>query len=235
MSKEEIIEFLNKELQKRKLFIEEIGYYYIDKIKKEKDVSLAYYGENKNKWLIENSCFEVLLDEDTLDTIAEEAKEQRNLYGACVGDEVYSLYDGKGKITNIRFFETYQLEVEFKNKNKIEYFRFDGKYDSSDDMPTLFFEKPEFEFPKKRFDLIGFLKENIEIAEEKNDKNFRFCYSHKTQKYSLIPEFGNIFEFACKYFKTKSNITTEDIEKVLNNNNLKFSDFKNALKELEWY
>ena len=234
MSKEEIIEFLNKELQKRKLFIEEIKE-YMKKIKESEELTISNYTEYE-KWAIEYSDnYEIILDEDTLDTIAEEAKEQRNLYGACVGDEVYSLYDGKGKITNIRFFETYQLEVEFKNKNKIEYFRFDGKYDSSDDMPTLFFEKPEFEFPKKRFDLIGFLKENIEIAEEKNDKNFRFCYSHKTKKYSLIPEFGNVFEFACKYFKTKSNITTKDIEKVLNNNDLKFSDFKNALKELEWY
>ena len=234
MSKEKIIEFLIEELQKRKLFTEEINE-YIKKIKESEELTISNYTEYE-KWAIEYSDnYEIILDEDTLDAIVEEIKEQRNLYGACVGDEVYSMYDGKGKITNIRFFETYQLEVEFKNKNKVEYFRFDGKYDSSDDMPTLFFEKPEFEFPKKRFDLIGFLKENVEIAEEKNDKNFRFGYSHKTKKYSLIPEFGNVFEFACKYFKTKSDITTEDIEKVLNNNDLKFSDFKNALKELEWY
>ena len=72
-----------------------------------------------------------------------------NLEGAEFGDKVYSLLEGVGVIFNVNYNEEYPYLVKFKNGTQCS-FTIDGKAHVEHAEPTLFFEKPVFNFPTKK-------------------------------------------------------------------------------------
>jgi len=75
-------------------------------------------------------------------------KEQVNdLSGVQVGDKLYSTLCGFGEVIDI--YKKHGVPVRVKFEGPISNFTLEGKYHSEDCEPTLFWDKPEFEYPKK--------------------------------------------------------------------------------------
>jgi len=66
---------------------------------------------------------------------------------AEVGDEVYSMLYGKGKILNTSHLFSYPLLIEFFHGRKS--YNLKGYNDNNHHQPTLFWSKPEIKAPEK--------------------------------------------------------------------------------------
>lgn len=72
-----------------------------------------------------------------------------NLEGAEFGDKVYSLIEGVGVILSVDHDIDYSYLVKFKNGSQCSFTK-EGKAHVEHAEPTLFFEKPVFNFPTKK-------------------------------------------------------------------------------------
>lgn len=150
---------------------------------------------------------------------------------AKVGDKVFSSVNGWGEITSICSEGYYQIIVEFDNGDTTEYMP-DGREFADDKYPTLFwngFHIPTNEEDKKSFNLVDFLKENLEPKKFKNNEdNYAFCYDYSDKK--LFSHVSCQTEFPTQYF---CFIKDEDIT-VLNDNKVTPQQLKQAHNELGW-
>jgi len=93
---------------------------------------------------------------------------KNNLKGIEVGDRVFDLAYGYGKVTAIQSSRNYRIIVEFKCE-KIRAYMWDGKFHAYYPIPTLFFNKPTYDedgYPipqqkeeKKEIDFLKWAKE----------------------------------------------------------------------------
>lgn len=67
---------------------------------------------------------------------------------AKIGDRVWSFSNGWGTIDEITTESVYALIIKFDNKEVISY-TFDGRFSTSDALPTLFWDEIKFEIPSK--------------------------------------------------------------------------------------
>lgn len=151
---------------------------------------------------------------------------------AKVGDRVWSVICGEGVIVAINTNSQYPITVNFKN-NPNKCFDKEGRNYIKHN-PELFwneFHIPTDEEDKKPFNLIEFLKENIEPTDFKsNEENLYIYYSYKKNQFCYDSAI-NINMITVVYLKCEDcyNITN-----ILNKNKITPEQLKQAYKELGW-
>lgn len=158
---------------------------------------------------------------------------------AKVGDKVWSSVRGYGKIIavhNENNFE-YPLDVVFDDGITRTY-TFDGKYKTDYNYPTLFwneFHIPIDEEDKKPFNLVEFLKENLEPTKFEKPTgytnwtdNIYLAYMYSECEWKYV--YDRNFEIPTVYFKS---ICKEVLEK-LTMENVTPQQLKQAYKKLNW-
>lgn len=107
--------------------------------------------------------------------------EKKMFEGARVGDKVWHITRGKGKITNIIFSERWPIEVKFKNG--ISIYTFEGKDLEKDINPSLFWDEIEFDIPTKPKRKV---KRYINLYWEEKTKSIKYGgYLHLTKSTAL--------------------------------------------------
>lgn len=154
---------------------------------------------------------------------------------AKVGDKVFSTVYGYGKIHEILSKDkTYPIGVDFGNA-KI-YFTTDGYNCTMDKYPYLFwneFHIPTNEEDKKPFDLVEYLKENLQPVEFNEDKfNYFLTYNVRSKELEFNASMICI-DIHLTYFHLNSD-ELKSIEKVLNDNKVTIQQLKQAYKILNW-
>lgn len=154
---------------------------------------------------------------------------------AKVGDKVFSTVYGYGKIHEILSKDkTYPIGVDFGNA-KI-YFTTDGYNCTMDKYPSLFwneFHIPTNEEDKKPFDLVEYLKENLQPVEFNEDKfNYFLTYNVRSKELEFNASMICI-DIHLTYFHLNSD-ELKSIEKVLNDNKVTIQQLKQAYKILNW-
>lgn len=157
---------------------------------------------------------------------------------AKVGDRVWYIIEGWGEVE--RVIKNVGIRVRFKVSETVEVsnvFTFDGKrYQLNDKYPMLFWNEvklPTDEEDKKPFDLVEFLRENLEpkefLLEEHNNT---INYSHRDGRffYDYTIYLDRITEI---YFKN-SKYEIVEVVQVLNENNITPQQLKQAYKILNW-
>lgn len=162
---------------------------------------------------------------------------------AKVGDNVWSSKKGWGKITKIDKSKVYDLlEVTFlissnEDIEKITY-TFDGRESLLDLYPTLFWnevELPTDEEDKKPFDLVAFLRENLEPEEFiVGEENIAFIYNYANNTWEIgIYNFTHIETTYISKISEKDYLFN-DILDVLIENQVTPQQLKQAYKILNW-
>lgn len=157
---------------------------------------------------------------------------------AKVGDRVWYIIEGWGEVECV--IKNVGIRVRFKVSETVEVsnvFTFDGKrYQLNDKYPMLFWNEvklPTDEEDKKPFDLVEFLRENLEpkefLLEEHNNT---INYSHRDGRffYNYTIYLDRITEI---YFKN-SKYEIVEVVQVLNENNITPQQLKQAYKILNW-
>ena len=76
---------------------------------------------------------------------------KKNLEGVQVGDRVYNcLLDMWGVVSKVLMNEVYPLIVKFNNGD-IESYTEDGRRSHGEKTPVLFFDKPKFDYPERKW------------------------------------------------------------------------------------
>lgn len=155
--------------------------------------------------------------------------------GVKVGEQVWSTVFGYGKIHEILSKDkTYPIGVDFGN-TKI-YFTTDGYNCTMDKYPSLFwneFHIPTNEEDKKPFDLVEYLKENLQPIEFNEDKfNYFLTYNVRSKELEFNASMICI-DIHLTYFHLNSD-ELKSIEKVLNDNKVTIQQLKQAYKILNW-
>lgn len=160
---------------------------------------------------------------------------------AEVGNRVWSSKHGWGRITKIDKSKVFNFIVAsflLPDNTPIEItYTFDGRESLFDLHPTLFWN--EFNIPnekeeKKPFDLVEFLRDNLETKEFEEGKiNIYLYYNHEEQyidwDHHIIAEiFGTI------YFKEISPDKAKIIYKELNDKQITPQQLKNSYRTLGW-
>lgn len=158
---------------------------------------------------------------------------------AKVGDRVWYIIKAWGEVE--RVIKNVGIRVRFKVSETVEVsevFTFDGKrYQLNDKYPMLFWNEvklPTDEEDKKPFDLVEFLRENLEpkefLLEEHNNT---INYSHRDGRffYNYTIYLDRITEI---YFKN-SKCEIVEVVQVLNENNITPQQLKQAYKILNWF
>lgn len=154
---------------------------------------------------------------------------------AKVGEQVWSTVFGYGKIHEILSKDkTYPIGVDFGNA-KI-YFTTDGYNCTMDKYPSLFwneFHIPTNEEDKKPFDLVEYLKENLQPVEFNEDKfNYFLTYNVRSKELEFNASMICI-DIHLTYFHLNSD-ELKSIEKVLNDNKVTIQQLKQSYKILNW-
>lgn len=150
---------------------------------------------------------------------------------AKVGDRVFDLLKGWGTIVEIRKNEEYPIYVN-GDIDSFCTFTLDGKRYDKDVTPTLFwneFHIPTDEEDKKPFDLVEFLRKNLEPKEFEYEKeNFYIYYSPYGKRwYSHITTYDDVL---AAYFKKCSR----ELVDTLDDNKVTPQQLKQAYKTLGW-
>lgn len=149
-----------------------------------------------------------------------------------VGDRVWSSKYGAGYVKWIVESHKYPLRVMFYN-NRYTFFTYDGYEDENDVYPTLFwneFHIPIDEEDKKPFNLVEFLKSNLQPTEfVLGNNNLYFSYNNERKEWCTC--INTIFENINVYFKPLSDKRLYD---TLNQNQITPQQLKQAYKELGW-
>lgn len=154
---------------------------------------------------------------------------------AKVGDRVWSSIYGWGVINDIYDDSiAYRLKVIFDDGITVvkTYFTVDGKHELGDKYPTLFwneFHIPTDEEDKKPFNLVEFLRDNLEPKEFEYEKeNFYIYYSPYGKRwYSHITTYDDVLAV---YFKKCSR----ELVDTLDDNKVTPQQLKQAYKTLGW-
>lgn len=148
---------------------------------------------------------------------------------AKVGEGVFSSVNGCGKIVGICSERAHPIEVKFDNGIKDSY-TFDGTQFDDDKYPSLFwneFHIPTDEEDRKHFDLVDFLKENLEPKEFKFEEWNEYIVNIDEV---WVGRATTCIEIPTIYFKSvrDSVLDTLTTEKVT------MKQLKQAYKELGW-
>lgn len=156
---------------------------------------------------------------------------------AKVGDRVWYIIEGWGEVE--RVIKNIGIRVRFKVSETVEVsnvFTFEGKrYQLNDKYPMLFWN--EIKLPTdeedKRFDLVEYLKENLQPVEFNEDKfNYFLTYNVRSKELEFNASMICI-DIHLTYFHLNSD-ELKNIEKVLNDNKVTIQQLKQAYKELGW-
>lgn len=156
---------------------------------------------------------------------------------AKAGDRVWYIIKGWGEVEHI--IKNIGIRVRFKVSETIEVsevFTFDGKrYELNDKYPMLFWNEvklPTVEEDKKPFDLVNFLRYNLEPKEfEQDTSNIELYFSHKTNRWNWG---SNIMtqSILVVYFKASDKLSC--VVDTLNDNKITIQQLKQGYKELGW-
>lgn len=153
---------------------------------------------------------------------------------AKVGDRVWYIIKGWGEVE--RVIKNIGIRVRFKVSETVEVsnvFTFEGKrYELNDKYPMLFWNEiklPTDEEDKKPFDLVEFLRDNLEPKEfEYKKENFYLYYSPYGKRwYSHITTYDDVLAV---YFKR----CTRELVDELDENKITPQQLKQGYKELGW-
>lgn len=159
---------------------------------------------------------------------------------AKVGDRVWSSIYGWGVINDIYDDSiAYRLKVIFDDGITVvkTYFTVDGKHELGDKYPTLFwneFHIPTDEEDKKPFNLVDFLRDNLEPREFRWDtNNIELHFSHRLNKWKWTCS-GVYQSIGVVYFRDRDNDIFHYIVDTLNENKVTLTQLKKAYLELGW-
>lgn len=158
---------------------------------------------------------------------------------AKVGDRVWSIRYGWGKIKNVALNKVYGLLIEFLRSDGTPYecvYTFDGKDYDSDRYPTLFwngFHIPTEKEDKKPFNLVEFLRENLEPVEFNEDKfNYFLTYNVRSKELEFNASMICV-DVHLTYFHLCSD-ELKNVERTLNDNKVTIQQLKDAYRMLGW-
>ena len=159
----------------------------------------------------------------------------RKFEQAKVGDRVWDILLGEwGTIIDIEPLEPLPLAVEFGNGEYIHDYTFEGKCSSLTKYPTLYWNEvhlPTIEEDKKPFNLLDFLKSNLEVKEFKYDTiSHFFLYD--------IEEEGGVWCVDCMRYRQLPNTTyfkeiPSHVIQELNDRGVTFEELEEALNKLK--
>lgn len=154
-----------------------------------------------------------------------------------VGDRVFSIQYGLGTIDRFGTVNDHKVfKVDFDNGDYEWYFK-DGRVNIDDVNPTLFwneFRIPTEEDDKKPFDLVEFLRENLEPRDFRWDtNNIELRFSHKSNKWKWNWSVLNQ-SIGAVYFRDRNNDILHYIVDILNQNKITPQQLRNAYRELGW-
>lgn len=156
---------------------------------------------------------------------------------AKVGDRVWYIIKGWGEVE--RVIKNIGIRVRFKVSETVEVsevFTFDGKrYQLNDKYPMLFWNEVKLPTDEedKRFDLVEYLKENLQPVEFNEDKfNYFLTYNVRSKELEFNASMICI-DIHLTYFHLNSD-ELKNIEKVLNDNKVTIQQLKQAYKILNW-
>lgn len=156
---------------------------------------------------------------------------------AKVGDRVWYIIKGWGEVE--RVIKNIGIIVRFKVSETVEVsvvFTFDGKrYQLNDKYPMLFWNEVKLPTDEedKRFDLVEYLKENLQPVEFNEDKfNYFLTYNARSKELEFNASMICI-DIHLTYFHLNSD-ELKNIEKVLNDNKVTIQQLKQGYKELGW-
>ena len=151
--------------------------------------------------------------------------------GIKIGDRVYDWTFGWGTVNEICLNDTYPIRVVFDRENGHVAFTFDGRYLTSDKNPTLFWDEPKLEIPKKPFNL---------KSEYKKLQRKEFVYGETNCIISLDSDYGEI-SWDWDYYEYRQEIgvcyyqkeSIQDFIDILNDNKVTFDELEKVVKEVE--
>lgn len=155
---------------------------------------------------------------------------------AKVGDRVFSTIYGWGVIILLsQLDQEFPIIVEFDTGERKNY-RDDGKNFFSEKYPNLYWNEvklPTEKEDKKPFDLVEFLRENLQPVEFNEDKfNYFLTYNVRSKELEFNASMICI-DIHLTYFHLNSD-ELKSIEKVLNGNKVTIQQLKQAYKILNW-
>lgn len=155
---------------------------------------------------------------------------------AKVGDKVWHIIHGWGEIVHINKDEIYGITVRFTVPDGS--CRFDDTYTfggfacTGHKCPSIYWNEiklPTDKEDKKPFDLVDFLKENLEPEEfEYEGNNYTLIYDYNTK--ALYTNIDILIESTFPYFKSISF----DVLGTLNENKITMKQLKEAYRKLGW-
>lgn len=154
---------------------------------------------------------------------------------AKVGDKVFSTVYGWGKVFSVDKTDVhFPLVIEF-DKNIRMCYRSDGTTNVLNKFPNLFWNEVKLpnEEEDRRFDLVKYLKENLQPVEFNEDKfNYFLTYNARSKELEFNASMICI-DIHLTYFHLNSD-ELKNIEKVLNDNKVTIQQLKQAYKILNW-
>lgn len=144
---------------------------------------------------------------------------------AKIGDRVWDFLYKYGTIEELK---ENTILVKFDSGINVAY-NLNGSSGYPVNVQTLFWNKIEFKIPKKPFNLKDFLKDNLEPKEfEYDEHNYFFYWDCTKEKFCYVYSTNN------KYLQLYFSEKIKDVVKVLNENEIKFEQLRQAFKELQW-
>lgn len=155
---------------------------------------------------------------------------------AKVGDKVWHIIHGWGKIVHINKDSAYGITARFTcPDNSCSFnssYTFDGFACIGHKCPSIYWNEiklPTDNEDKKPFDLVEFLKRNLEPEEfEYESNNYTLLYDYSTK--ALYIDIDILIESTFPYFKSISF----EILGTLNDNKITLKQLKEAYRELGW-
>jgi hypothetical protein len=155
---------------------------------------------------------------------------------AKIGDRAWNIMHGWGTIVAIKENEDYPICFK-ADIDSFCTFDLDGKRYITDKYPTLFwneFHIPSDEEDKKPFNLVDFLRDNLEPREFRWDtNNIELHFSHRLNKWKWTCS-GVYQSIGVVYFRDRDNDIFHYIVDTLNENKVTLTQLKKAYLELGW-
>lgn len=140
---------------------------------------------------------------------------------------LWSCIDGWGTVIESKWND--MITVKFENITRS--FTLDGKLRKEDKYPVLYFSEVELH-GKDIFNLKSFLKNNIQLKKfKKEDDNWYFEYND----YGWDVNFEWDREIIGTFYFNKKDITSCEIEDILNKNKVTVDELQSVLKELSLF
>lgn len=153
---------------------------------------------------------------------------------------VYHLFCGKGVVTTITLSngKVVFFTVKFKNCEAtfdVDGYLLDKNCEREEKIVTLYWNEVKLpnEEEDRRFDLVEYLKENLQPVEFNEDKfNYFLTYNVRSKELEFNASMICI-DIHLTYFHLNSD-ELKNIEKVLNDNKVTIQQLKQAYKILNW-